>query len=108
MKTSECLVGKGARLEGTFSCSGFLRIEGECSGELSVRGALVIIEGARVEAAIDADDVIVAGMLRGTVLARHSVRLASTASVRADITTPRFALEDGGLFSGTVSIPAVV
>lgn len=108
MKTSECLVGKGALLEGTFSCSGLLRIEGGCTGELSVLGTLVIAEGASVEAAIDADNIVVAGRLRGTVSARNSVRLASTANVRADITTPRFALEDGGLFFGTVSIPAVV
>jgi cytoskeletal protein CcmA (bactofilin family) len=108
MKTSECLVGKGARFEGKYSCAGLMRVEGECIGELSVRGTLIIAEGASVRANIQADDVVVAGRLRGTVSARNSVRLASTANTRADITTPCFALEDGGLFLGTVSIPAVV
>ena len=108
MKTSECLIGKGARLEGKYSCVGLMRVEGECIGELSVRGTLIIAEGAKVQANIQADDVVVAGRLRGTVSARNSVRLASTANIRADITTPSFALEDGGLFLGTVSIPAVV
>lgn len=108
MNTSECLVGKGARLEGRFSCSGLLRIEGECSGELAVQGTLIIVQGAKVQADVQADDIVVAGILRGTISARKSVRLASTASVVADIRTPRFALDDGGLFWGTVSIPPVV
>ncbi len=108
MSTSECLVGKGARLEGQVTCSGILRIEGECSGELAVQGTLIIAQGASVQADIQADDVVVAGRLKGSISARKSVRLASTASVRADIKTPRFALEDGGLYWGTVSIPPVV
>lgn len=108
MNTSECLVGKGARLEGKFSCSGLLRIEGECRGELTVQGTLIIAQGANVQADIQVDDIVVAGTLRGTVSARKSVRMASTANVKADITTPRFALADGGLFWGTVSIPPVV
>lgn len=108
MIRSECMVGKDARFEGKITCSGLLRIEGECSGEISVQGTIIIAQGANVQADINADDVVVAGRLNGTVSAGRSVRLASTASVRADIRTPRFALDDGGLFWGTVSIRPVV
>ena len=100
---SESLIGKGSRFVGDFACVGMLRIEGECAGNISVAGSLVIAHGARVEAEIDADDVIIAGTARGKITARHSVTLASTATVRADIRSRTFTLEDGGLYSGSVS-----
>ena len=46
----ECVVGKGSRFEGDFSCAGLLRIEGECVGKISVSGFLVIARGAIVNA----------------------------------------------------------
>lgn len=100
---SESLIGKGCRFEGDFACSGMLRIEGECVGSISVLGSLVVAQGARVEAEIVADDVIIAGSAKGKIIARHSVTLASTARVKADISARGFTLEDGGLYSGAVS-----
>lgn len=100
---SESLIGKGCRFEGKFACVGMLRIEGECVGSISVSGSLVIARGARVEAEIEADDVIIAGSAKGKITARHSVVLASTARVKADISSRGFTLEDGGLYSGAVS-----
>lgn len=99
---SACVIGKGSRLEGTLSCVGLLRLEGECVGKLSATGTLVITEGAKAEAEIDADDIIVAGKVSGLIKGRKSVRLASTAQVKADIQSPGFVLEDGALFQGSV------
>jgi|GEM_PF-745383 len=100
---SESLIGRACRFEGDFTCVGMLRIEGECVGAISVSGSLVIAHGARVEAEIEADDVIIAGSAKGKITARHAVALASTARVKADISARGFTLEDGGLFSGAVS-----
>lgn len=100
---SECVIGKGSRLEGTFTCAGLLRIEGESVGKLIVSGTLVVTEGARVEADAEAEDIIVASSFKGSLKARNSVRLAPTAKVRANVTSRSFKLEDGGLFQGSVS-----
>lgn len=100
---SECLIGKGSRLEGNFSCAGLLRIEGECIGKLSVAGTLVIAEGAEVDADVVADNVVVAGRVRGTISAKDSIHLTSTARVKADLKSRRFKLDEGGLFLGGVS-----
>lgn len=99
---SVCVIGKGSRLEGALSCVGLLRLEGECVGNLRSTGTLVIAEGAKAEAEIEADDIIVAGKVSGLIKGRNSVRLASTAQVRADIQSPSFMLEDGALFLGNV------
>lgn len=99
---SASVIGKGSRLEGSLSCLGLLRLEGECVGKLSATGTLVIAEGAKAEADIEADDIIVAGKVSGLIKGRKSVRLASTAQVKADIQSPGFMLEDGALFLGSV------
>ncbi|HWR12720.1 MAG TPA: polymer-forming cytoskeletal protein [Rectinemataceae bacterium] len=100
---SACVIGKGSRLEGTLSCVGLLRLEGECVGKLGATGTLVIAEGAKADAEIEADDVIVAGTVNGSIVGRNFVRLTASAKVKADIQSPRFKLEDGALFLGAVS-----
>jgi len=99
---SECLVGKGSLMEGRLSCKGLIRVDGGCRGHLSTEGTLVIAEGAAVEADIEAGDVIIAGFVSGTIAARNSVQLTSTAKVKAEIRSRRFSIEAGGLFRGNV------
>lgn len=100
---SECLIGKGSLMEGRLSCKGLIRVDGGCKGYLSTEGTLVIAEDARVEAEIEAGDVIIAGFVSGTIMARNSVCLMSTARVKAEIRSRRFKIESGGLFQGSAS-----
>jgi len=100
---SECLIGKGSIFEGTLSCAGLLRIEGKCLGRLAVAGTIVIAQGALVEAEIEADDVIVAGTVKGGIRARNLIHLMPAARVIGDLRSRKFRLDDGGLFLGNVS-----
>ena len=52
---------------------------------------------------IEADEVIVAGKVKGKITAWRSVYLEATAQVKADIHARRFKLDDGALFAGAVS-----
>lgn len=100
---SDCVIGKGSRFEGDARCAGLLRIEGECSGTISVLGTLVVAAGATVEAKIEADDIIIAGFVSGSIAARRSLSLESTARVRADVRSKSFKLDDGARYKGSVS-----
>ena len=102
---SECVIGKGSIFEGTLSCAGLLRVEGKCLGRLVVSGTLVVAEGAVVEAEIEADDVIVAGTVRGGIRAKNLIHLMSAARVMGDLKSRKFRLDDGGLYLGDVSRP---
>jgi len=101
-KGSESVFGPDSFLDGSYSCSGLLRIEGRARGRISVDGNLVIAREARVEADIEARDVVVAGTLSGSVKAEKSVRLAETAKVRANLSCRIFSMEEGALFQGDV------
>lgn len=102
-KGSESVFGAEAFLEGFYSCSGLLRIEGRARGKISVDGSLVIATEARVEADIEAQHVVVAGILVGSIKAEKSIRITQTAKVRASLSSPVFSLEQGALFEGTVT-----
>lgn len=101
-KGAESVFSPNSFLEGDYSCSGLLRIEGRAKGRISVDGSLVIAEEARVEAAIKAREVVVAGILVGSIEAEKSIRLTRTARVKAKLFSPVFSLEQGALFEGDV------
>ncbi|MDD3982068.1 MAG: polymer-forming cytoskeletal protein, partial [Spirochaetales bacterium] len=102
-KGAESVFGPDSFLDGDYSCSGLLRIEGRARGKISIDGALVIAQEARVEADIEAQDVIVAGILISSIKAKKSIRLTETAKVRARLSSRVFSMEQGALFEGEVA-----
>jgi len=102
-KGAESVFSPESLFEGDYSCSGLLRIEGRARGRIFVDGSLVIAEEARVEAVVEARDVVVAGILVGSIKAEKSIRLTETAEVRARLSSAVFSMEDGALFEGEVA-----
>ena len=102
--TIDCILGVGMVVEGSLSCEGVIRVEGVCSGRLSSKTSLVIVEGARVDAKLMAQDIVIAGRVNGTVIAKNSVRLTASARVRADIKTASFSMEEGARLWGKIEI----
>jgi cytoskeletal protein CcmA (bactofilin family) len=99
----------GASFEGLLTFRGAARVEGELSGRVVADGCLVIGPRGRVEAAIEVDELVVAGELRGDVVARRRVQLLATGRVTGRLRAPSFALAEGCVFDGqweTVAPPA--
>ena len=90
----------GASFEGLLTFRGAARVEGELSGRVVADGCLVIGPRARVEAAIEVDELVVAGELRGDVVARRRVELLATGRVVGRLRAPSFALAEGCVFDG--------
>jgi len=75
---------------------------GRFRGEIALSGRLVLGEGARVEAAVSADAVEVAGELKGDVRAR-SVTLAEKARVQGTVDARVLVVREGAWLSGSVA-----
>jgi cytoskeletal protein CcmA (bactofilin family) len=97
----ETVLGPGVHHGGTLSGAGGVRIEGAFDGEIRLKGALVIGEGAKVTAEIQAGVVSVAGTVKGNITA-GKVEILSSGRVYGDLITASFASEDGAFFRGTV------
>lgn len=97
-------VDAGSELEGRLRCKETLRIDGRIVGEIECDKSVIIGEGARVHASIDADEVQVSGIVEGDITARRKVTLDRTAVVVGDLTTPGIVIEEGAKLKGRILI----
>jgi cytoskeletal protein CcmA (bactofilin family) len=95
------LLGKGSEFEGKLSFEGQVRIDGKYSGQISTKDTLVIGEGARVMAEIQAGTVIVNGQVEGNIKATVMVELHPPAKVKGSIETPALSIDKGVIFEGS-------
>ena len=96
------VLGTGINWQGNLRGSGGIRIEGTFEGDIAIRGLVVIGETGRVTCTeLRANTVIVAGSIRGNILA-EKLEIRSTGRVWGDVTTQAFATEEGAFLRGQV------
>ena len=96
------VLGPGINWQGNLRGAGGVRIEGTFEGEISVRGLIVVGETGRVTCeTLKANTVIVAGAVRGNVMA-EKLEIRSTGRVWGDVTVVAFATEEGAFLRGQV------
>jgi cytoskeletal protein CcmA (bactofilin family) len=97
-------VDASSELEGKLRCKQTLRIDGYLKGEVECERSVLIGEGARVFASIEADEVQIAGTVEGHIAARRKITLERTAIVKGDLTTRGIVIEEGAKLSGRIVI----
>jgi len=93
-------IGKGARVQGTVSVSGTVRVDGFVDGVLEAEKDVIIGQGGLVTASVAAANVTVAGELRGNVKALGRLEIARTGKVLGDVAIASFVVEEGAAFLG--------
>jgi len=99
-QTAPVLLVEGAEFTGLLALDGPARIEGRLRGVVIGPGPLRIGPRANVEARVETDVLVVAGVLAGEVRASQRIALEATARVRGDLSTPSFSLAEGALLEG--------
>jgi excisionase family DNA binding protein len=91
-----------AEMEGilSFAEAVNLKIYGRYTGKLDCRGTLTIGQTSETEANITGDNVIIAGKVKGNVIARKMLVLMPSAVLHGDISTPKLNIVEGALFQG--------
>ena len=89
------VVGRGDRFEGLLTFRGDARVDGELRGAILAEGRLEIGAPAHVEARIEADELVIAGLVEGDLSARQRIEVLAGARVRGELRAPRIALQDG-------------
>jgi len=95
------VIDQGCEFEGKLCFQGTVRIGGTFRGEIFTPDTLIIGEGARVQAQIDAGTVIISGEVSGTIKAKHRVEIHQPAIFRGDIFTPSLKVDEGVIFEGS-------
>jgi cytoskeletal protein CcmA (bactofilin family) len=96
----EPVLARGAEFSGLLVLHGAARIDGSVDGEIIGAEALCIGPGAVVEAALRAEEIVVAGEVRGDVFGARRVELRPGARVRGAVETPRLAVAEGSFLEG--------
>jgi cytoskeletal protein CcmA (bactofilin family) len=98
-------IGSGLKIRGELSGSSDLYIDGEAQGKITLADSRVTIgPKGRVQADIEAREIIIEGTVEGNLKARENVRLASSSKVQGSVLTPRIGIDDGAKLRGKVEM----
>ena len=98
-------IGPSVVVKGQISAKEPLTVSGRVEGTIDVRGHVLTIEaGAHVEGDVTAAGIVVAGTLKGSLLAEERIALRAGADVEGTLTAPRLAVEDGACLTGKAII----
>jgi len=98
-------LGSDSRLEGLLTFAGQARLDGHFKGTIKGDGSLLIGPQARVEAEIEAEEVIISGEVHGDVAATGRIELKSPGRLNGNISAPLVVMDEGVLFEGHCSMP---
>ncbi len=90
----------GSFIKGELHFEDTFRLDGKLEGAVESHGDLVVGENGQVEAKVSVGRIYVSGTVRGSIVARRRVEIASGAKVYADLETPSLVVEDGAVLQG--------
>ncbi len=99
-----CVVAAGTNIEGKFSASENVRLDGKVKGEVKCSQRLVMGETGRVEGNIHTKDAIIMGTIEGELVADGSLHLKGTAIIRGTITAKTLMVDEGARYIGECRI----
>lgn len=104
-KKLTAFLDEGSEIEGKYTFSGTVLLNGKFQGEIASPDTLIIGERGVVNATVRAGTLVVNGELVGDVHASERVELAGRARVFGDLESPVLVLEEGVIFEGRCRMP---
>ena len=98
------IIGEGTRFRGDLDLKGLLRIDGDFEGNVRTDGRVLVGKGGRARCLIEADTVVVGGIVKGDIKAATKVVLLSTCVMIGNISSPQLIVEEGVLLHGYATV----
>lgn len=99
----DTVVGVNCEIEGTFTSSGNVRMDGKFNGTLVITGNILVGESADIRADINAQNISIAGTVRGNVTG-NKVQLLRTGKIWGDISASALTTEEGAFIDGKITM----
>jgi cytoskeletal protein CcmA (bactofilin family) len=93
-------IDEGSEIEGRYTFSGTVMLNGRFKGEISTTDTLIIGDKGVMNGDVRAGQVLIRGEVVGNVSAAERVELKRTARVFGDVEAPVVVVEEGVLFDG--------
>ncbi len=98
------IIAQGVKVEGDFTSSGDVLIDGELAGSIRTAASLRIGETAKICADVTAASAVVAGEIQGNVHISDRLELLETSVVTGDIQCRELSVAGGAQINGRVSM----
>ncbi len=95
-------ISKNAELSGNISVKGSARIDGTFSGIIYSEEDIIVGETGNLKANVYANNVTVAGIIEGNVVAKQKLEVLANSSIKGDIRSAQMLVELGGTIRGNV------
>ncbi len=104
------VIGKGLVVRGELSGEGNIELGDQFEGKIYLTGSVVVLEGASIQSDISATEIVVAGAVRGNLMATEKVEFSSRGRLFGNVRSKVLVVREGGrvsgrILSGTPSIP---
>ena len=99
----DTVIGAQSDIEGKFTSSGNVRMDGKFSGTLEISGNILVGETAEILADINANNISIAGTVRGNVTG-NKVQLLRTGRIWGDISASALTTEEGAFIDGKITM----
>ena len=100
-------IGSDNTFKGTISGAGHCVVLGRVEGDSVLDGTLVITKGALWLGNIEAENVVIAGQVKGSIVARNKLEIVSTAEVEGSLSAPYVVIAEGAVHEGEVHMADV-
>lgn len=98
-------ISAGLKIKGEITGTADLVIDGDTQGKIRIaNGRVTVASNGRVNADIDAREIVVNGAVQGNLRATESVRLGANSHVEGSVLTPRIGIDDGARLRGNVEM----
>jgi cytoskeletal protein CcmA (bactofilin family) len=98
------MIGSTMRINGEIYSKDEIQLNGELTGSLKSEGRLTVGETGKADATLHADEVVIAGTVKGNVDATRRIVLRKGANLVGDVKTAGIVIEDGAYFRGGIDI----
>jgi cytoskeletal protein CcmA (bactofilin family) len=102
--TATTVIAKGTLIEGKFSCSENVRLDGTIHGEVQVDKRFVMGETGVVQGNIRARDAAIKGKIKGDIEVKEALHLLDTAIIEGNIKAKTMIVEEGARYNGACRI----
>lgn len=98
-------IGSTIHIKGDVTGDEDLIIHGHVEGQINLKDHDVIIgKNGKVDANIQAKQIVVEGQLNGDLIGEEKVIIRETGNVLGNVVSPRVTLEDGAMFKGSIEM----
>lgn len=99
-----CVIAEGTRIEGKFTSTENVRLDGQIKGEVNVTKKLVMGNNSFIDGNISAQSTAVQGRIKGNLKISDTLQLLPTANIEGDINANALIVDEGAVYNGALNI----